>query len=239
MQAVGVNVLVLVLLIATAWAAPAESRRQAQSQSQSQSKTAKSENGVVRGQVTVSFGGKSKQKTVTAVVMLEDVPGPSPAPMHATIHQHNNSFMPPVLVVTKGSTVDFPNDDKIFHNVFSLSRAARFDLGLYKSGTTRSVKMSRAGVVDVHCNIHPEMTAKIKVMDTSYYAVAAPDGTFQINDVPPGTYPIVVWQAFGDEYRGEVTVTAGGTAEVDIQLQEGKQPRHHLRKDGTPYGRYR
>ena len=67
----------------------------------------------------------------------------------------------------KGTTIDFPNEDKIFHNVFSVSRPARFDLGLYKSGTAKSVEMKRAGIVDVYCNIHPEMIAKVKVLDNA------------------------------------------------------------------------
>ena len=142
-------------------------------------------------------------------------------------------------MVVKATTIDFPNDDKVFHNVFSFSQASKFDLGLYKSGDTKSVTFKEAGVVDVYCNIHPQMAAKIKVLDTSFYAVTGADGTFKIKNVPPGTYPVVAWQAYGNEYRGEVKVAPGGAADVQISLVEADSPQRHLRKDGMPYGRYK
>ena len=86
-----------------------------------------------------------------------------------------------------------------------------------------------------------EMSAadKIKVLDTSFYAVTGADGTFKIKNVPPGKYPIVGWQPYGQEYRGEVVVPPGATASTTISLVLGKGPKTHLRKDGTPYGRYK
>src|SRR4029078_815115 len=105
-------------------------------------------------------------------VHLESAAGARPRPKtHAIIKQREKQFEPPLTVVVKGTTIDFPNEDKIFHNVFSVSRAARFDLGLYKSGTAKSVEMKRAGVVDVYCNIHPDMIAKVKVLDNAYYTI--------------------------------------------------------------------
>lgn len=195
--------------------------------------------GSVTGSVTLVRDGSPMPDRSGVVVRLEGVPGPPPAPMRATIRQHKKAFVPPLVVVTRGSTVDFPNDDKIFHNVFSLSRAARFDLGLYKSGTSKSVKLRRPGVVSVLCNIHPEMAALIKVVDTRYYAVTGRDGSFRIDGVPAGTYPLVAWQPYGKEHRGQVTIEPYRTAVVDIELQQGQKPTRHLRKDGTPYGRYR
>jgi len=135
--------------------------------------------------------------------------------------------------------VEFPNEDKVFHNVFSVSRPARFDLGLYKSGTTKAVTLAEPGVVDVYCNIHPQMVAKIKVLDSGWYALTDRDGSFRIEDVPAGTYPVVAWQAWGDQFRGTVTVKAGELAQVKIDLVAGDEVRRHLRKDGTPYGRYK
>lgn len=160
------------------------------------------------------------------------------APGRATIHQKNQTFRPDLVVVAKNSTVEFPNDDKIFHNVFSLSRAARFDLGLYKSGTTRSVQVRRAGVVDVYCNIHPNMVSQIKVVDTPYHAVTGADGRFRITGVPPGSYPVTAWVPYGEEYKGQVIVEPGKTARLELTIKAGQPPRRHLRKDGTPYGRY-
>ena len=155
------------------------------------------------------------------------------------VHQKDQTFSPELTVVVKGETVDFPNDDKIFHNVFSLSEVAKFDLGLYKSGVTKSVAFNQTGVVDVYCNIHPEMAAKVKVLDSGYFAVTGPDGRFKIDRVPPGKYPIVAWPMYGDESRGEIEVTPGGNATVKLSVVERARPRSHVRKDGTPYGRYK
>lgn len=194
--------------------------------------------GAVTGTVTILLDGAPKANRSEVVVYLEGVPGAA-RPESRTIHQKDLTFSPGLMVVVKGSTVEFPNDDKVFHNVFSVSKSAKFDLGLYKSGTSKSVTFKEAGVIDVYCNIHPQMAAKIKVVDSSYYAVTGADGTFKIKNVPPGTYPIVAWQAYGSEYRGEVKVTSGDAAAAQISLVEGEAPQRHLRKDGTPYGRYK
>ncbi|HJZ87331.1 MAG TPA: carboxypeptidase regulatory-like domain-containing protein [Polyangia bacterium] len=197
--------------------------------------------GSVAGLVSVRAGGGPRADRSSVVVYLEKVPGPAPdgSARGAQIRQRNQTFVPDLAVVQKGEKVEFPNEDKVFHNVFSVSRVARFDLGLYKSGTSKSVTLPEPGVVDVYCNIHPQMVAKIKVLDSGYYAITAPDGRFRIDNVPEGTYPIVAWQAYGDEYRGQVTVSAGGTTQVAIDLSAGEVVRRHLRKDGTPYGRYK
>jgi plastocyanin len=196
--------------------------------------------GAVGGRVTVIADGAPKSDASKVVVYLEGIAADvQPLSTTPQVHQHDQQFSPDLTVVTRGSTIAFPNDDKIFHNVFSVSEPARFDLGLYKSGESKSVQFERPGVVDVYCNIHPQMAAKIKVLDTPYYALTAANGSFFIPNVPPGTYPVVAWQPYGAEYRGTVTVASGGTATVSIQLTEGEKTRRHLRKDGQPYGRYK
>lgn len=218
---------------------PAQSRRNKQATTPAAAPAPGTQPGTVTGKVVVSFHGEEVRDRSGVVITLDDVPGDPVAPVHARIRQRGSAFVPALVVVTRGSTVDFPNDDKIFHNVFSLSRAARFDLGLYKSGTSKSVTLRRAGAVDVHCNIHADMTATIKVVDTSFHAVTGRDGTFRLDKVPPGTYPIVAWQPHGDEVRGTVTVEPGGTSAITLVVEQARAPRRHLRKDGTPYGRYR
>ncbi len=200
----------------------------------------KPSSGSVRGTVAVSVGGKAKADKKGVVIYLENVPGTPPTPKnHATIKQREKQFDPPLTIVVKGTTIDFPNEDKIFHNVFSVSRPARFDLGLYKSGTAKSVEMKRSGVVDVYCNIHPEMIAKVKVLDNAYYTITGSDGTFKIDNVPPGEYPVVAWLPTGDEAKGTVTVKAGEVADVKLTVSEVAKKETHTRKDGTPYGRYK
>ena len=196
--------------------------------------------GTVKGSVSVHKGGKAKADKTGVIIYLEGVAGTPPAPKdHAIIRQREKQFDPPLSVVVRGTTVDFPNEDKIFHNVFSVSRPARFDLGLYKSGTMKSVEMKRTGVVDVYCNIHPDMVAKVKVLENAYYTITGKDGTFKINNVPAGEYPIVAWLQTGDEAKGTVKVSAGGSAEVKLEVSEVAKKETHTRKDGTPYGRYK
>jgi plastocyanin len=197
-------------------------------------------NGSVRGTVTVNAKGKPKADKKGVVIYLENVPGTPPKPKNnAVVRQREKQFDPPLTIVVKGTTIDFPNEDKIFHNVFSVSRPARFDLGLYKSGTAKSVEMKRSGTVDVYCNIHPEMIAKVKVLDNAYYTITGSDGKFEIQNVPAGEYPIVAWLPSGDEAKGKVVVKAGEAAEVKLDVSELAKKDTHTRKDGTPYGRYK
>lgn len=197
------------------------------------------QNGTVKGTVTVLAKGAAKKDRSGVVVYLEGVPGTPAKPKNAVIKQREKQFEPPLTIVVKGTTVDFPNEDKIFHNVFSVSRPARFDLGLYKSGTMKSVEMKRTGTVDVYCNIHPDMVAKVKVLDNAFYTITGKDGTFSLDGVPAGDYPIVAWMPSGDEAKGTVTVKAGGVADVKLEVSEVAKKSTHTRKDGTPYGRYK
>ena len=203
--------------------------------------TSKPQVGTVKGTVSVVKDGKAKGDNKGVVIYLENVPGTPPTPKdHAIIKQREKQFEPPLTVVVKGTTIDFPNEDKIFHNVFSVSRPARFDLGLYKSGTAKSVEFKKAGVVDVYCNIHPEMIAKVKILENGFYTVSDAKGQFRIDGVPPGTYPVVAWLPSGDEARGSVTIKAGQSADVKLEITAtAKANATHTRKDGTPYGRYK
>ncbi len=107
--------------------------------------------------------------------------------------QHNKSFHPHVLVVPVGSTVDFPNRDPFFHNVFSLFDGKRFDLGLYEAGATNSVRFDRLGVSFLFCNIHPEMSAVVVAVDTPYFGLSDRAGNISIPNVPEGKYELHVW----------------------------------------------
>ena len=155
------------------------------------------------------------------------------------IHQRNKQFVPQQLVVMKGATIAFPNDDRIDHNVFSLSRVLRFDLGLYRSGTSKELVAKRAGVIDVFCNIHAEMSAKILVLDTPFYAATDAQGRYEIRGVPPGRYTLEVWHPRGKASKAEIVVDGSKATQKSWRVQLGDAPRRHLRKNGTPYGKYR
>jgi plastocyanin len=120
-------------------------------------------------------------------VWLEPVgTAPPPAPLHVRMLQKDKMFQPHLLVVTVGSTVEFPNLDPIFHNAFSNYDGQLFDVGLYPPGTTRTIHFSRPGIVRVFCNIHSNMSAVIVVLDTALFGITGQDGRFEISGVPEG-----------------------------------------------------
>jgi plastocyanin len=153
------------------------------------------------------------------IVFLRDPPRRAdPPPMHATITQKDEAFVPRVVAITKGSTIDFPNSDPFFHNVFSLSRGATFDLGRYPQGESRGRRFPNAGLVKVYCHIHSHMTAAIMVFDHPFFRIPAADGTFTLDDVPPGNYQISAWHERIGESGDTVKVEAGRTARVEFAL---------------------
>jgi plastocyanin len=139
-------------------------------------------------------------------------------PIRAELRQEHETFQPHVLAITRGSTVDFPNDDPIFHNVFSLSSAATFDLRRYPRGQSRSQTFTKTGIVKVYCNIHSHMSATILVMDHPYFTIPALDGTFELPNLPPGQYTLVGWHERVGERQLSVLVERGKTAAIDLSL---------------------
>ncbi|MCM3879087.1 MAG: carboxypeptidase regulatory-like domain-containing protein [Vicinamibacterales bacterium] len=131
-----------------------------------------------------------------SVVYLETAPSAAFAdvePARARMDQRNETFVPHVLAITVGTTVDFPNSDQTYHNVFSLRGPKPFDLGRYAAGRSRSVRFDRPGIVRVFCEIHSHMSAFILVFSHRYFAVTGADGRYQIGRVPPGRYTLVAW----------------------------------------------
>ena len=121
------------------------------------------------------------------------VPVSSRLPNAPQLLQRNKTFEPHVLIVPLGTMVEFPNQDPFFHNIFSLYDGRRFDLGLYESGTKRSVKFDRPGVSFLFCNIHAEMSAVVLSVDTPYFALSDRSGNVTIRNVPDGRYQMHVW----------------------------------------------
>ncbi len=143
----------------------------------------------VTGHVT-TYGGTESSHPASVVWLIPVVQSAGDVapvkPIHAVLRQKNKAFEPHLLVVTKGSTVDFPNQDPWFHNVFSLFNGKKFDLGLYEAGTSRTVHFDREGVSYIFCNIHPEMSAVVVVVSSPYYALVSKSGDFSIPEAPSG-----------------------------------------------------
>ena len=136
----------------------------------------------------------------------------------AALDQRNEAFFPYVLAVQVGTTVAFPNGDRTFHNVFSFSKAKRFDLGRYPRGQSKSVRFDRPGVVRVFCDIHAHMSAFILVFAHPFFATTNSEGRFRIPSVPPGTYTIAVWTDGVVRETRKIEVPSGDTT-VDLEFQ--------------------
>jgi hypothetical protein len=152
-----------------------------------------------------------------------------------------SSSFPHILVVPTGSSVDFPNLDPFYHNVFSLFNGKRFDLGLYEAHTNRAVRFDRDGVSYIFCNIHPEMGAVVISLSTPYFGVSTPDGNLAIRGVPPGSYRLNIWAENVPADRLNalsrvVEISPSDTQLGDFQLQaSGDIMTHHQNKFGESY----
>ncbi len=158
-------------------------------------------------------------------VLLEGGSAPSKPPVTTVLEQRNTRFDPEIVIVPLGSSIEFPNWDPIFHNVFSLSKTQPFDLGFYPKGQSRAVKFSHAGIVQVYCHIHANMYAAIVVTASPWYAKPAADGAFSWNDVPAGHYHLIAWHKIAGLYKTEVDVPESGRIEVSIQVPVDADPR--------------
>jgi plastocyanin len=196
----------------------------------------------VSGTVVLADPGAHDRDFSGVVVHLQPVSGRvDTIPMHVRMLQKNKTFVPHLLVVTVGSTIDFPNADPIFHNAFSNFNGQVFDVGLYPPGKSRAVVFRSEGVVRVFCNIHPTMSALIVVLDTPYFALTDRDGHYQIPNVPRGNYKRV---AFYERATPEVLAAAAHEFELaDANLvlppltisEAGYLPAPHANKFGKPY----
>ena len=149
--------------------------------------------------ITIQESGAASERTQEGVVLWLTPAENSLAKLPLTPHAHyqlaqkNKQFQPHLLVVPVGSVVDFPNLDPFFHNVFSLFNGRKFDLGLYESGKSRSVHFDRPGVSFIFCNIHPEMSAVVVSVPTTYFSSSMVNGPLVIHGVEPGTYDMHLW----------------------------------------------
>lgn len=201
--------------------------------------------GNVRGRVElIDKGGRKATDLSDVVVFVDGVkapllprgPGARPRPTRVTMTMKGKSFVPRVVVVPVGGAVDFPNEDPIFHNVFSVSGDNRFDLDLYKRPKSGSWTFRHPGVARVYCNIHPQMSAMVVVRDNPYFAKAAQDGAFSIPDVPAGRYTLKAWNERAAEVGREIVVPTQGDVEAGLTLDASAFKRvAHKNKFGKDY----
>ena len=154
-----------------------------------------------------------------SVIYIEAVPKAASYPLpgqNPTLNQYQMVFRPLVLPIMAGTTVDFPNNDNLFHNVFSYSQPGEFDLGRYPKGKKKSVTFDKPGIVSVYCDIHSYMFATIIVLDNSFFALPGDDGTFSIAGIPPGAYELAFWYGRKKVITKKVAVEEGKTATVNF-----------------------
>ena len=176
------------------------------------------------GGITGKIKAKGVKNSGDAVIYVDKIPGKTfPAPKeHARMDQKNLAFVPHVLPVVIGTTVDFINSDDVLHNVFSPDKCAdKFNLGSWPKGQSKSYTFKEPGCAStLLCNVHPEMEGYVLVVETPYYAVSAKDGSYMIKDVPPGKYTLKIWH---EKLKGQevpVEVPDKGNVTLDLEIHK-------------------
>jgi len=187
------------------------------------------------GTLALTEAGRPVASAASAVLWYVPAAGaPSTAPRRAEIQTHERRFIPRVTVVPQGSEVWFPNGDPILHNVFSVSRGNRFDLGLYRQGQGKAARLGSPGLVRVYCNVHQSMVAYVVVCDTPYYTQPDAGGIFTLEGLPPGPGTLHLWHEQAGPWSREVTLPLGDPLEIRLEAQP-LRPALHLDKRGRPY----
>jgi plastocyanin len=187
------------------------------------------------GRVETSAAGGEKTPSVGAVVWIPGVPAvrqSGPPAMSST----EKRFAPHVLAVAQGTVVAFPNQDRVFHNVFSRSTGSEFDLGLYRNGASRSVRFSKPGLVRVYCNIHPDMAGYVRVLEDGVFTTTDDKGGFRLTGVAPGRRVVQVWDERGGEQQFPLDLEPGRIRTLNVVL-DGSAFRRvpHKNKFGQDY----
>jgi len=196
----------------------------------------------VSGKVSFLTRRGQRPNVNETVVWLEPVGATKvakPAPQVGQMVTRSKALQPHVITIPAGSTIQFPNDDPISHNLFSLSSGNAFDLGLYRKGAGKSKKFDTPGVVNVYCNVHPNMSAVVHVLQTPYSSYVDATGAFTIKDVWPGKYRLMAWNELGTA-QSEIEVPASGAFKGSSALtvdSRGFRSQSHLNKFGKPYSK--
>jgi plastocyanin len=194
--------------------------------------------GDIVGRVELVEKGGKKATDLSDVVVYVESSKAKAKPGKEMVIMKGKAFAPHVIAVGTGTTVEFPNEDPILHNVFSVSGEG-FDLGLYKRPKSASRTFDKPGVYTLYCNIHPQMSATVVVRDSPYFAKAAKDGSFRIEGVPSGDYRVTAFHERAGEGVGvAVKVGLNGEATVTLSLDAASYKRvQHKNKFGKEYGR--
>ena len=193
--------------------------------------------GTLAGRVTLIKNGAPVPDASQVVVWLEGARRSADGGVRATMKSEKKRFTPRVIVVSRQGLVDFPNVDPIYHNVFSVSGANRFDLGLYRAGASKEKKFEESGLVRVYCNIHPQMVGFVMVVDSDFAAVTGSDGSFRFEGVPVGPARLRLWHEEAAE-TAEVAVTVRPRLETSAAPRldvSGYKPQPHKNKYGKDY----
>ena len=175
--------------------------------------------GTIKGQIV---SRSSNADLAGFVVSVESLEGNFPVPEKpAVMDQKNLMFVPHVLVIQAGRTVQFRNSDPVFHNVYSISRTEMFNLGLFPQGAVRRMKFDQPGVIHLLCEVHPAMSAFIVVVENPYFAVSGHDGTFQIAGVPSGQHRLHCWHQGFRSFSQNVDVPGHGTLQLVVDVKKG------------------
>jgi len=190
--------------------------------------------GRVLGTVKVTESDGKPASAADVIVYVVGFTEP-PGKDKTTIAQKGRKFVPDLVAITVNELVEFPNNDPYLHNVFSQSGPRKFDLGSFKRGESKEKQFPTAGVVDVYCNIHPEMAATILVLPNRRHVLAQADGHYVIEGVPPGDWTMFAYTRRATKpVSARVTVKAGADATVDFAIVRGAEPAH-LNKYGEKY----
>jgi len=182
---------------------------------------AESAHGKVHGKVSVDLPGVTVSRLVPIVVFLTPLNHTLPAvpvPPAVEIRQKDARFSPSFRAIVKGQTVDMPNVDTIYHNVFSFSRPNDFELGTYPVGESRSVTFEHAGVVKTYCSIHESMNATIFVAPNPFFSVVAANGRVAIEGIPAGRFRLEAWSEKLPKFSREIVVAAGAIHELTVPI---------------------
>jgi plastocyanin len=181
----------------------------------------KGETGTLSGKAKVSRARHSGNVVVylESKSLKKEYPPPE---KHITLDQKNLVFIPRVLPILKGTTVDFLNSDDVQHNVFAPGKVEKFNLGTWGLGGVKDYTFNKPGELVVLCNVHSEMVAYIIILENPYFTQTDKDGNFRMENIPPGTYQLKTWHEKMKSVPQEVTITRGEIKEIHLELKKRK-----------------